>query len=152
MTCWVRSERATQDEIRKAYWKLAKKLHPDLNPGDKAAEEKFRGTSAAYALLSDEDKRRQFDNREIEEIGVSLQRALIVIMLVRGAMTATVIRVDLPILVMTARTFFQHFLQICLAAWFGKRARHSLQFCRRVPGSREQCHHPLTLSKAPRPI
>ena len=48
---------ASQEEIQKAYRKLAKKLHPDLNPGDKKAEEKFKEVSAAYALLSDADKR-----------------------------------------------------------------------------------------------
>lgn len=66
---------ASQEEIRKACRKLAKKLHPDLNPGDKTAEEKFKAISAAYALLSDEDKRRQFDNGEIDEMGVERQRA-----------------------------------------------------------------------------
>ena len=48
---------ATQDEIRKAYRQLAKKLHPDLNPGDKQAEEKFKQISVAYDLLGDAEKR-----------------------------------------------------------------------------------------------
>jgi len=52
---------ATQDEIQKAYRRLAKKLHPDLNPGNKAAEEKFKEISAAYDLLGDPDKRARFD-------------------------------------------------------------------------------------------
>jgi len=52
---------ATQDEIRKAYRQLAKKLHPDLNPGDKQAEEKFKQISAAYDLVGDAEKRARFD-------------------------------------------------------------------------------------------
>ncbi|QOZ30150.1 DnaJ C-terminal domain-containing protein [Bradyrhizobium sp. CCBAU 51753] len=60
---------ATAADIQKAYRKLAKKLHPDLNPGDKAAEEKFKEVSAAYGLLSDADKRKRFDAGEIDESG-----------------------------------------------------------------------------------
>ncbi|MCU7982926.1 DnaJ domain-containing protein, partial [Shinella yambaruensis] len=48
---------ATAAEIQSAYRKLAKKLHPDLNPGDKAAEDKFKEVAAAYDLLGDADKR-----------------------------------------------------------------------------------------------
>jgi DnaJ-class molecular chaperone len=60
---------ATQDEIRKAYRQLAKKLHPDLNPGDKQAEEKFKQISAAYDLLGDAEKRARFDRGEIDASG-----------------------------------------------------------------------------------
>jgi DnaJ-class molecular chaperone len=60
---------ATQDEIRKAYRQLAKKLHPDLNPGDKQAEEKFKQISAAYDLLCDAEKRARFDRGEIDASG-----------------------------------------------------------------------------------
>ena len=63
------SKTATQDEIRKAYRRLAKKLHPDLNPGDKAAEAKFKEVSSAHELLSDADKRRRFDAGEIDASG-----------------------------------------------------------------------------------
>ncbi|MEE3392261.1 MAG: molecular chaperone DnaJ [Lachnospiraceae bacterium] len=52
---------ASASEIKSAYRKLAKKYHPDANPGDKNAEEKFKEASEAYAILSDEDKRRQYD-------------------------------------------------------------------------------------------
>jgi curved DNA-binding protein CbpA len=57
---------ASADEIRKAYRKLAKKLHPDLNPGDRAAEEKFKKVTAAYDLLGDPEKRKRFDKGEID--------------------------------------------------------------------------------------
>src|SRR5262244_1447193 len=60
---------ATQDEIRKAYRQLAKKLHPDLNPGDKQAEEKFKQVSAAYDLVGDAEKRARFDRGEIDAAG-----------------------------------------------------------------------------------
>jgi DnaJ-class molecular chaperone len=60
---------ATQDAIRAAYRKLAKKLHPDLNPGDKKAEDQFKSISAAYDLLSDPDKRARFDRGEIDASG-----------------------------------------------------------------------------------
>jgi DnaJ-class molecular chaperone len=60
---------ATADEVRSAYRKLAKKLHPDLNPGDKSAEDKFKEVTGAYDLLSDADKRRRFDAGEIDASG-----------------------------------------------------------------------------------
>ncbi len=52
---------ATDDEIKKAYRKLAMKYHPDHAKGDKAAEEKFKQISEAYAVLSDKEKRKQYD-------------------------------------------------------------------------------------------
>ena len=55
------SKGASDDEIKKAYRALAKKYHPDMNPGDKEAEVKFKEASEAYAVLSDADKRRQYD-------------------------------------------------------------------------------------------
>ncbi|PDT76266.1 J domain-containing protein [Bradyrhizobium sp. C9] len=60
---------ASSVDIQKAYRKLAKKLHPDLNPGDKAAEEKFKEVAAANDLLSDADKRKRFDAGEIDADG-----------------------------------------------------------------------------------
>jgi DnaJ-class molecular chaperone len=60
---------ASADEIQKAYRGLAKKLHPDLNPGNKKSEEQFKNVSAAYALLSDPEKRARFDRGEIDASG-----------------------------------------------------------------------------------
>jgi DnaJ-class molecular chaperone len=65
---------ATADEIRSAYRQLAKKLHPDLNPGDKGAEEKFKEVAAAYDLLGDADKRTRFDKGEIDASGAERPR------------------------------------------------------------------------------
>lgn len=55
------SKKATQDEIKKAYRKLARQYHPDKNPGDKAAEDKFKQVSEAYQVLSNEEDRKQYD-------------------------------------------------------------------------------------------
>ena len=53
---------ASADDIKKAYRKLAMKYHPDRNPGDKTAEEKFKEVGEAYEVLSDADKRSRYDS------------------------------------------------------------------------------------------
>ena len=58
---------AAQKDITKAYRKLARPLHPDANPGDKAAEERFKEVSAAYEVVGDPDKREQYD--EVRRMG-----------------------------------------------------------------------------------
>lgn len=60
---------ASDDEIKKAYRKLTKSLHPDLNPGDAKAEARFKTVSAAYDVLGKTDKRAQYDRGEIDESG-----------------------------------------------------------------------------------
>src|SRR3984957_3593826 len=52
---------ASEDDIRKAYRKLARKYHPDLNPGDKSAEDRFKNVQEAYDILSDSKKRQMYD-------------------------------------------------------------------------------------------
>ena len=66
---------ASAEDIKKAFRKLAKKHHPDANPGDKAAEEKFKRLSGAFDILSDADKRRKFDAGEIDAEGRETARS-----------------------------------------------------------------------------
>lgn len=63
------SKSATADEVKSAYRKLAKKLHPDVNPGRKDIEQKFKEVTAAYDMLSDADKRARYDRGEIDASG-----------------------------------------------------------------------------------
>ncbi|MEM1381281.1 MAG: DnaJ C-terminal domain-containing protein [Pseudomonadota bacterium] len=60
---------ASQDDIRSAYRKLAKQYHPDRNPGDAAAEDKFKAATAAFEIIGDEAKRKRFDRGEIDAEG-----------------------------------------------------------------------------------
>ena len=62
------SKTATQDEIKKAYRKLARKMHPDLNPNDKEAHKKFQEINEANEVLSDPEKRKKYD-----ELGANWQ-------------------------------------------------------------------------------
>ena len=63
------SKSATDAEIKKAYRQLAKKLHPDANPGDAASEAKFKEITAAYTLLSDKDMRARYDSGKVDASG-----------------------------------------------------------------------------------
>ena len=65
---------ASAEDLQKAYRKLAKKLHPDLNPGNAEAEEKFKEIAGAYDLVGDAEKRKKFDNGEIDVAGVERPR------------------------------------------------------------------------------
>ena len=66
------SKSATQSDIKKAFRKLMKDLHPDLNPGDAAKEARFKKVSAANDILSDENKRALYDRGEIDENGAEV--------------------------------------------------------------------------------
>ena len=71
---------ANEKEIKQAFRKLARKHHPDVNPGDKTAESKFKEINEAYEVLGDPDKRRKYDELErlrlikhlVEDVGVNL--------------------------------------------------------------------------------
>jgi DnaJ-class molecular chaperone len=65
---------ASPDDIKKSYRQLAKKLHPDLNPGNAKAAAQFKEVSAAHDLLSDADKRARFDKGEIDASGAEVRR------------------------------------------------------------------------------
>ena len=65
---------ASDADIKKAYHKLARELHPDLNPGDRKAEDRFKDISAAYDFLSDPAKRAQFDAGDIDATGAAKRR------------------------------------------------------------------------------
>ncbi len=68
------SRTASADEIRRAFRKLAKQFHPDQNPNDKAAEERFKRVSAAFDVVGDEEKRKKFDRGEIDADGHEAMR------------------------------------------------------------------------------
>jgi DnaJ-class molecular chaperone len=65
---------ASAEDLQKAYRKLAKKLHPDLNPGNAEAEEKFKEIAGAYDLVGDAEKRNRFDSGEIDASGAERPR------------------------------------------------------------------------------
>ena len=69
------SRDASQDEIKKAYRKLAKELHPDLNPDDTIVEQRFKEVTVAYHVLSDPETRAKFDRGEINADGTPRQES-----------------------------------------------------------------------------
>jgi DnaJ-class molecular chaperone len=69
------SKTASQEEIRNAYRKLAKTLHPDLNPGNKQAEQRFKDVAAAYELIGDESKRKAYEAGKAQEEAMRAQQS-----------------------------------------------------------------------------
>ena len=63
------AKNASEDELKKAYRKLAIQYHPDKNPGDKAAEEKFKEIAESYGVLSDAEKRKRYDQFGHQGVG-----------------------------------------------------------------------------------
>src|SRR5215467_8788842 len=59
---------ASPSDLKKAYYRLAKKYHPDHNPGDKEAEDKFKEASNAYSILSDDEQRQRYDRFGLEGV------------------------------------------------------------------------------------
>jgi len=68
------SRSSSPEEVRAAFRKLAKQLHPDRNPGDKKSEERFKRVTSAFDLLGDEDKRKRYDRGEIDADGHEVMR------------------------------------------------------------------------------
>ncbi len=63
------SKTASAEDVKSAYRTLVKQLHPDLHPGDQKRGERFREVASAYEILGDEEKRRKYDNGEIDAEG-----------------------------------------------------------------------------------
>src|SRR5689334_1498591 len=68
------SREAKDEDIQKAFRKQAKKFHPDLNPGDKKAEDRFKELNAAYDIVGDAAKRARFDRGEIDANGTEIRQ------------------------------------------------------------------------------
>src|SRR3954470_2713324 len=63
------SRKASEEEIKRAYRKLARQYHPDRNPGDEKAEERFKEVQAAYDIVGDPEKRKQYDRGSLFGMG-----------------------------------------------------------------------------------
>ena len=93
------SKSSSADEIKKAYRKVAMKFHPDRNPGDHTAEDKFKEAAEAYEILSDPDKRAQYDRFGHNAFGPGRGASLAiysVTMCVETSLAEEVAEVDVP--------------------------------------------------------
>ena len=103
---------ASADEIKKAFRKLARKYHPDVNPGDKKAEERFKEINEAYEVLSDADKRKKYDT-----LGPTGRNNLVRAFPVQGVLIKMVEGVELLSLILIqmvpgSPTFLRHSLGV----------------------------------------
>ena len=105
------SRNADAGTIKKAYRKLAKKYHPDTNPGDKQAEKSFKEVTEAYTILSDPEKKRlydQFGHSAFDGSGAGQNRTVILLKMQEEAIRSTILRAEI----------WTIFLEICLIIFF----------------------------------
>ena len=115
------SRSASASEIKKAYRKLAKKYHPDTNAGNKEAEQKFKEVTEAYNVLSDEEKKKMYDQfgmrhltevHQMEHIKVMQE----IMVLVLAALTVEHIKMQMAVImnIISMVATWMIFLEICL--------------------------------------
>ena len=90
---------ASPDELKSAYRKLAVKYHPDKNPGDKVAEDKFKEASEAYGILSDKEKKQNYDNLVMQPLKMEVEDKVVVLEVLVEQIFQIFLKIFLEILV-----------------------------------------------------